>query len=111
MLPQSSCLVHFALSSYVVGHAICGLLPFGHRTISHFVQDKARDGTLSELAGQDFSPHTASLYAYLEISKCASDVFNFGQFFQFALSRAMGNKNAVLFPKVDTSHMKALDIK
>jgi hypothetical protein len=59
-------------------------LSFSHRSIHQFAEEKAGDGTLLEMAGQNFDYRLAWLCTFVELSRCAPDLFNFIEVFNFA---------------------------
>jgi hypothetical protein len=60
-------------------------LSFGHRTIYQFVKEKAEQGKLLDMAGHDFSPQLASLYAAVEVSRYGLDIYDFDDIFRDAI--------------------------
>lgn len=61
-------------------------LSFGHQTIQQFVRQKAEDGTLIDMAGRSFEPRLAWLNAFVELCRCARDLFAFAAVFERAMS-------------------------
>jgi len=59
-------------------------LSFGHRLIHQFAEEKATDGTLSEMAGRKFDPRLAWLCTFVEISRCAPNLIEFIEVFTHA---------------------------
>jgi hypothetical protein len=59
-------------------------LSFGHRSIHQFIEEQADVGILSCMAGQSFDHRLAWLCTFVELSRCAPDLFNFTEIFQSA---------------------------
>jgi hypothetical protein len=70
---------------------------FGHRSIHQFVQQRAHDGTLAEMAGHNFSPCLTSLCLSVQISRYALDICNFAAIFEHAirLSPSLGFSDSI----------------
>jgi hypothetical protein len=75
-------------------------LSFSHRTVYQFVQQKADDGTLAQMAGPGFDPLLADLYLSLGFSKYCNTIEDFIEYLDSALLRMIkyvddsGNTNA-----------------
>jgi hypothetical protein len=62
---------------YVLDVMFCSMMPhlsFAHRSIHQFVERKAKDGTLSTMAGRSFDSRLAWLYALVEFSRYAPNL-------------------------------------
>ncbi|GAB7331425.1 hypothetical protein MBLNU13_g02844t2 [Cladosporium sp. NU13] len=79
-------------SSLDLHHAVnlFSYLSFGHRSVHHFAKEKAKDGTLSLMAGNSFDPRLAWLYVFVNFSRWAPDYVNFVEVVTDALQRLTG---------------------
>jgi hypothetical protein len=74
-------------------------LSFSHRTVYQFVQQKADDGTLAQMAGPGFDPLLAVMYLFLGFCKYCKTSEEFAQIVHFQLlwyyEEDFGNDNAL----------------
>jgi hypothetical protein len=75
-----------------------GFLSVSHRAVHQFVKGKTEQGKLLDMAGHNFSPHLASLYTSVEVSRYALDIYDFADIFTNAMlvSCSMAYSNSVL---------------
>jgi hypothetical protein len=58
---------------------------FSHQTVYQFIQQKADDGTLAEMAGPGFDPLLANQYLLLGLSRYCTDLEDFTEIIDWAL--------------------------
>jgi hypothetical protein len=68
---------------------------FSHRTVSQFVQQKADDGTLAQMAGPGFDPLLADQYLFLGLSRYCRDLKDFAQLMKWILKYEVDWEGAV----------------